>query len=85
MEREAVDGPQVLGGQPVGRAELDLRLHVGQVDLGGQRSGAVVALFGLLDEGVWRASAERTREGSRSGWNAKVSEEGGVERPRRDL
>lgn len=54
MHRVAVDGPQVLRGQLVGRPQLDLHLHVGQVDFGGQGTGAVVALLGLLDEGVWR-------------------------------
>lgn len=53
MDREAVNGAQVLRGQLVGRPELDLHLHVRQVDSGGQRARAVVALFGLLDEGVW--------------------------------
>lgn len=54
MDREAVDGPQVVGGQLVGRPQLDLRLHVGQIDFGGKGAGAVVALLGLLDEVVWR-------------------------------
>ena len=53
LQGEAVDGAQVLTGELVGRPQPDLRLHVGQVDLGGQRARAVVALFGLLDEGVW--------------------------------
>lgn len=53
MHRVAVDGPQVLRGQLVGRPQLDLHLHVSQVDFGGQGTGAVVALLGLLDEGVW--------------------------------
>lgn len=51
---EPVDARQVLGGELVGRPQLDLRLHVGQVDPGGERARAVVALLGLLDEGVWR-------------------------------
>lgn len=49
---ESVDAPQVLGGELVGRPQLDLRLHVGQVDPGGEGARAVVALLGLLDEGV---------------------------------
>ena len=53
MQGEAVDGAQVLAGELVGRPQPDLRLHVGEVDLGGQRARAVVALLGLLDEGVW--------------------------------
>lgn len=52
MHRESIDSLQVLRGELVGRSQLDLRLHVSQVDLGGQGTGAVVALFGLLDEGV---------------------------------
>ena len=52
MGGEAVDGAQVLRGELVGRPQLDLRLHVGQVDLGGQRAGAVVTLLGFLDEVV---------------------------------
>lgn len=64
--REAIDGPQVLRGQLVGRPQLDLCLHVGQVDFGGQRAGAVVALFGLLDEGVWwRTKSGETSAGER--------------------
>lgn len=52
MHGEPVDAPQVLRGQLVGRPQLDLRLHVGQVDPGGEGARAVVALLGLLDEGV---------------------------------
>ena len=51
---EAVDGAHVLRGELVGRPQLDLRLHVGQVDLGGQRPRAVVTLLGFLDEVVCR-------------------------------
>lgn len=50
--REAVDSPQVLWGELVGRSQLDLCLHVSQVDPSGQGTWAVVALLGLLDEGV---------------------------------
>lgn len=52
VRRQPVDAPQVLRGELVGRPQLDLRLHVGQVDPGGERARAVVALLGLLDEGV---------------------------------
>lgn len=49
---ESVDSLQVLGGELVGRSQLDLRLHVSQVEPGGQGARVVVALLGLLDEGV---------------------------------
>lgn len=52
MHRESIDSPQVLRGELVGRSQLDLCLHVSQLDLGGQGTRAVVALFSLLDERV---------------------------------
>lgn len=58
MHGEAIQGLQVLGGELVRRPQLDLCLHVGQVDLGGQGTRAVVALFGLLDKSVWRQVAQ---------------------------
>lgn len=52
MRRESIDSLQVLRGKLVGRSQLDFCLHVSQVDLGGQGTRTVVALFGLLDESV---------------------------------
>lgn len=52
VHRESIDSPQVLRGELVGRSQLDLCLHVSQVDLGGQGTRVVVTLFGLLDESV---------------------------------
>lgn len=52
VHRESVDALQVLGGELVGRPQLDLRLHNSQVDLGGEGAQTVVALLGLLDEGI---------------------------------
>lgn len=61
--RGSIDSLQVLWGKLIGRSQLDLRLHVSQVDLGGQRTGAVVALLGLLDEGVWGMTVGTTTRG----------------------
>lgn len=61
MQGEAVDAADVLAGEVVGRPELDLRLHVGQVDPGGERARAVVPLLGLLDEGVWTDTHRHTQ------------------------
>lgn len=36
MQREPIDGVQVLRRELIRRSQLDLCLHVGQVDLGGQ-------------------------------------------------
>lgn len=58
--RESIDSLQVLWGKLIGRAQLDLCLHVNQVDLGGQGARAVVALLGLLDEGVWGMTVSTT-------------------------
>lgn len=52
MHRESIDSLQILRGELVGWSQPDLRLHVSQVDLGGQGTRVIVALFGLLDEGV---------------------------------
>lgn len=53
---ESIDGLQVLRGQLVWRSQFNLCLHVRQVDLGGQGTRTIVALLGLLDEGVWTIS-----------------------------
>lgn len=58
---ESIDSPQVLRGELVGRSQLDLCLHVSQVDLGGQGTRVIVALFGLLDEGVWGITVSTTK------------------------
>lgn len=54
MVGEAVECAQVLGRQLEGGAELNLHLHVSQVDPGGQGARAVVTLLGFLDEVVCR-------------------------------
>lgn len=50
--RETIDQAHVLPGELVGRPQLDLSLHVGQVDLGGQGARTVVALLCLLDKRI---------------------------------
>lgn len=65
---ESIEGLQLLQGQLVGRAQLDLRLHVGQVDLCRQGAGVVVALFGFLDEGVKLDEGVRPHHAAYSLW-----------------
>lgn len=57
---ESIDSLQVLRGELVGRSQLDLCLHISQVDPGGQGTWAVVALFGFLDESVCWVTASTT-------------------------
>ena len=71
LRRMAVPGhrPELLQGDAVGRPQIDLLRHGGQVELGLQRAGVVEALLGLLDDGVYRgeADAERAKVNNRDG------------------
>lgn len=58
---ESIDSLQVLRGELVGRSQPDLCLHVSQVDLGGQGTRVIVALLGLVDEGVWGITVSTTK------------------------
>lgn len=60
--REAIDGAQVLGRELVWRPQLNLCLHIGQIDLSGEGTRAVVALLGLLNEVVYQQIKSKSQQ-----------------------
>lgn len=64
----AVERLQLVQRQYVRRPQLDLRLHVRQVDLGGERARVVVALLCLLDERVKLYEGVRSHSAAYSLW-----------------
>lgn len=59
---EAIDRAQVFRRELVWGPQLDLCLHISQIDLRGKRTRAVVPLLGLLDEVVYDKHQSRTTE-----------------------